>query len=100
MPDHCPHEAKVGSMEATLKRIDKDLYGNGQEGLVKKFTKMETEHNEMKGDLNKLATSFSALAKSDSNREAIRKALGKSIVTAAAILGIAGTIITIINVFT
>ncbi len=73
-----------------------ELYGNGQEGMVKKFYTMETEHVEVKGDLNKLATSFSALARNDSNREAVRKTLGIYLVRASIIIASAGTIITLI----
>jgi len=81
-----------------IKRLENELFGNGQEGIVKKFTRMETEHTEVKDDLNKLATSFSALAKSDSNRDAVKKALGKSFIVGCSILGAAGTIFGILHV--
>ena len=90
-------------MDATINRISKDLYGNGQKGLVREFEELkvrcaehEKEYVKMENSIEKLATSFSALARNDSNREAIRKALGKSLVNASLIVGIFGTIITLI----
>ncbi len=87
----CPNDQIV-------RMIKNELYGNGQEGMVKKFNTMETQHIEVKDDLNKLATSFSALAKTDSNKEAVRKALGKSFIIGCSILGAAGTIVGILHV--
>ena len=87
----CPNDQIV-------KRVANELFGNGQEGIVKKFTRMETEHTEVKQDLNKLATSFSALVKTDSNREAVKKMMGKSFVIGCSIIGAAGTIVGILHV--
>lgn len=87
----CPNEKIVAMMKT-------ELYGNGQKGMVKKVNTMETVQSDVKYDLNKLATSFSALAKSDSNKEAVRKALGKSFVIGCAILGAAGTLVGILHI--
>ena len=90
MPDHkCPHEAQI-------KQSHRELYGNGNVGLVKEFVQLKTEFENMNESVDKLATAFSALAKSDSNREAVRKALGRALVKASLIIGIAGTAITLI----
>ena len=85
----CPHEALI-------RQSHKELYGNGNKGMVKEFVELRTEFKDMSDSVEKLATAFSALAKSDSNREAVRKALGKALIKASIILGMAGTIITLI----
>lgn len=89
-------EQKVAVLTDKLKDYDRQLKGNGQEGLIPRFIIVEKEVKDMTDDLSKLATAFSALAKSDSNKEAVRKALGNGLVKASIILGIAGTIIAII----
>lgn len=90
MPEHkCPHEA-------TIKQDHRELYGNGKDGLVKEFVALSTKFNSMEDSVDKLATAFSALAKNDSNREAIRKALGGAMVKASLIIAAGGTIITLI----
>ena len=90
--DHCKNES-------IIKRMDKELFGNGGKGIIKEFERYKTEHNEMKGDLGKLATAFSALAQNDSNREAIRRVLGKSIKHTSLIVGMFATIIPVIIKF-
>lgn len=97
-------------MEKTLERVVKDLYGNGQKGLLRDFEHLKTEcgnyreqdtekQKEMEESLKNLATSFSALARNDSNKEAIRKALGKALIRASLIIGMFGTVITLILAF-
>ena len=86
-------------MEKTVARIEKDLYGNGHPGLIKEFEVSKLKIENMEESVEKLATAYSALAKNDSNREAVRKALGKSLTNASLIVGIFGTIITLIAKF-
>lgn len=58
MPDHvCEYKSTIG-------RLDKELFGNGNKGLVKEFTEHKTKFEDMEDHLEKLATSYSALAKS------------------------------------
>ena len=92
----CHREADIGKLEVLTAQHEKALKGNGNEGLVIRFAKLETEHNDIMESVDKLATAFSALAKSDSNREAVRKALGKALVKSSLIIGAAGTIIALI----
>ena len=93
MPEHkCPNEALIN-------QCHKELYGNGNPGMVKDFVEIKTRFEKMDESVDKLATAFSALAKSDSNREAVRKALGKALVKASLIVGIAGTIVALILKF-
>ena len=84
----------------TEKRVLNTLYGNGQPGLVQKVQECSTKIDTMDESLDKLATAFSALAKNDSNREAIRKAMGKALVKASIIVGMFGTVITLIITLT
>jgi len=88
MPEPCPYQA-------TIKRVDKELFGNGNEGLSKEFVKLKTEFKEMNASVDKLATSYSALAKSqiqqDINEKAkqeARKAVAEAIKRIATIVGI------------
>ena len=83
-------------MENRIKRIEKILDGNGQPGLVVEFAKCKEKIETMDESLDKLATAYSALAKNDSNREAVRKALGKGIANTSLIVGIFATIITLL----
>ena len=74
MPDHvCPHEQDFGTVKESLRKIDKDLYGNGEKGIVPRFIIMETEHITVMGNLEKLATSYSALSKSQITMDATEK---------------------------
>ncbi|GAF82810.1 unnamed protein product [marine sediment metagenome] len=82
--------------ENTVKRLDKAIFGNGQRGIIKEFEQFKTEHKEMKGDLGKLATAFSALVQINSNKEAIRKVLGAALGKVALIVGVSGTVITLL----
>jgi len=84
---------QLGRVCATLEKIEKDFYGNGQKGIVERFLKVETEHETVMDSIDKLATAFSALARNDSNKEAVRKVLGRSMVIAASIIAAAGTIV-------
>jgi hypothetical protein len=83
-------------MDRQLTRINNDLYGNGRPGLIREFEKLKTEHIEMNKDLARLADSFEKLARRESNREAVQRALSRSLVAASLIVGIFGTIITIV----
>lgn len=92
----CQRDADIERLNVLTDQNHRDLRGNGNEGVVIRFAKLETEHEDMCESVDKLATAFSALAKSDSNRDAVRKALGRSFVVGCAILSTAGMIITII----
>ena len=50
--------------EPIIKDMKKALFGNGQQGLVKDVTQIQMEMTEVKADLSTLASSYSALAKS------------------------------------
>jgi len=91
--ENCKHEAE-------LKRICRVLDGNGQPGLIRDVSELKVKITDMDESLDKLATAYSALARNDSNREAIRKAMSKGLVNMSLILGIFGTIITLIITLT
>ncbi len=84
------------TQEPTVRRLDKAIFGNGQKGIVKEFEKYKAEHEDMKGDLGRLATAFSALAQINSNKEAIRKVFGRTLKHVSIIIGISGTVITLL----
>lgn len=97
MDDHiCPHEQDIGAIKSSLKRIDKDLYGNSRPGQVQRFVVMEAEHIEVKDNLEKLATAFSALAKSDSNKEAIKMAIANGLKKFGGFLVIGATVVSLV----
>lgn len=63
----CPHEGN-------LKQINKELFGNGNDGVVKEVTKLKVKFVNIEDDIKKLATSYSALAKSEIEKDAIEQA--------------------------
>jgi hypothetical protein len=93
MAHECNHEGDIGAIKATLSRIEKDLNGNGQQGIIQRFVIMEAEHTEVKENLDKLATAFSALAKNDSNKEAIRLAIANGLKRFGGFIAIGATIL-------
>jgi hypothetical protein len=66
-PHICPHK---GSIE----QIQKELFGNGNKGVVKDVTELKFQMKDIKDDIEKLATSYSALAKSEIKKDALEKA--------------------------
>jgi len=101
MSDPCPHVTKIN-------QAHKELYGNGNKGLVKEFVKLRTEFEDMNEGVKKLATSYSALVQSQIERDTIDRALaeGRKKMTMAfqrvgiafsVILGIVGTLIVILK---
>jgi len=101
MPDPCPHETLI-------KQSHKELFGNGGKGLTKEFTILKTEFKEMNGHVESLATSYSALAKSRIEHDAIEKlkaegrdkmssAFKKVGIVFSIVLGAVGTLIVVLN---
>lgn len=82
--------------ENDVKRVLKILDGNGKDGLIVETATLKTKLDDMTDDLQKIATAMSAIAKDNSNREAVRRVLGKSLKHASIIVGIFGTVITLI----
>ena len=66
-PHLCPHKGEI-------KQISKALNGNGNQGLIKDVTECKIEMTAIKDDIEKLATSYSALAKSEIHKDALEKA--------------------------
>ena len=94
--EQCPCEKDVAVLKDKVDKVVKQLEGNGQEGFITRYVKTEQKVDKMEESLDKLATSFSALAKNDSNREAVRKVLGGALIKTSLIVGIFGTVITLI----
>ena len=95
--DHkCLHSEDIGAFKATLSRVAKELDGNGQTGLIKRFYAMEADYIESKNDLNKLATAFSALAKADSNKEAIKIAIASGLKRFCGFVALGATLLGVI----
>jgi len=63
----CPHKG-------TIDQFKKDLNGNGNQGLIKDVTELKLQMTDIKDDIEKLATSYSALAKSEIKKDALEKA--------------------------
>jgi hypothetical protein len=63
----CPHKGEI-------EQITKALNGNGNQGLIKDVTECKIEMTAIKDDITKLATSYSALAKSEIKKDALEKA--------------------------
>lgn len=83
-------------------RHEKTLYGNGQAGLVDKVTKMEVTVENMNEHLDKLATSYAALAENQLEVDVTEKLKIESsnkrnniIQNVSLIVGISATLITL-----
>ena len=87
--EQCKHES-------TINRLVRIIDGNGKRGILQDVIVIDERVTKMEESIDKLATAYSALARNDSNREAVRKALGKGLITASVIVGMFGTIITLI----
>jgi hypothetical protein len=95
--DHtCNQEGNIGAIKATLSRLEKDLNGNGQQGIIQRFVIMEAEHVEVKDNIDKLATAFSALAKNDSNKEAVKVAIANGLKRFGGFVAIGATLLGVI----
>jgi hypothetical protein len=79
-----------------LSKIEETLNGNGKDGLKTKVRLIEEKQDNMSDSLEKIATSMSAIAKDNSNREAVRRVLGNALKHTAVVVGIFGTIITLL----
>lgn len=66
-PHICPHKG-------TIEQISKALNGNGNQGVIRDVTELKLQMTAIKDDIEKLATSYSALAKSEIEKDAIEKA--------------------------
>jgi len=65
----CTQDGKISQLLKTVNRIDKEIFGNGRNGLSKDFVKLNTEFQEMNADVKKIATAVSALAKSQTEQD-------------------------------
>ena len=101
MSDPCPHETLI-------KQSHKELFGNGGKGLTKEFIILKTEFKEMNVHVENLATSYSALARSQIEHDAVEKlkaegrdkmstAFKKVGIVFSIVLGIVGTLIVILS---
>lgn len=89
MERKCPHEAIV-------KQTHRELFGNGNQGLVKEFTELKTEFKEMNANVEKLATSYSALAQSQVKHDAVEKQKAENRKQTNSVIQRVGTIFAIV----
>lgn len=66
-PHICPHKG-------TIEQLSKAINGNGNDGLIKDCEGLKIQMKDIKDDIEKLATSYSALAKSEIEKDALEKA--------------------------
>ena len=101
MPEPCPQEALI-------KQTHRELFGNGNKGLVKEFTALKTEFKEMNTHVEKLATSYSALAQSQVEQDTTKRvqAEGRKQMSSAfqrvgtifaIVFGLVGTLFIVLN---
>lgn len=64
--------------EDIINKLDKEIFGNGGKGLIKEFTELKTEFRQMNEHIEKMATSVSALARSQIEHDAIERSKVKS----------------------
>lgn len=90
-------------MEERFSKLEKEIYGNGQEGLKTKVVRIEERFDSMEKHIKGLSTSYSALAKSQIEYDALekhrlenRQRLYKLITTSIAIVGVATPITALI----
>jgi len=96
MPDRCPCEKDVAVLKAQVHEINKDLKGNGQEGVLSRFIKIEKDVSEMTEHIEKLATAYSGLVKARDTENAIQDEREKNKKSRSSAIQRVGTIFAII----
>ena len=64
------------TLKERIRKVEDCLYGNGKDGLLTEIALVKQKQETMTEDLGKLATAYSALAKSQTERDAIQKHRG------------------------
>lgn len=95
----CQRDADIAFLITKVKDHDKDLNGNGKQGVKIEVATLKFEHEHNMKDIAKMAEAYETLAKKQSNREAILNFLGKAILQSSIVLGAAGVVISIIFAF-
>lgn len=95
--DKCPCEKDVAVLKSKIEYYDKRFEGNGQKGFFARFIALETEHVTVMESLDKLATSYSALAQSQVVNDATEKIKAEAKNTMAKALEKFGTVIGIMG---
>ena len=73
MPEICPHAQEIGAIKATQKKHDIALNGNGKDGLTLKVDRLEHSVHTIEENLDTIARSTSAFAKSQIEQDVIEK---------------------------
>jgi hypothetical protein len=73
MSDKCPCEQDVAVLTEKLKQYDRELRGNGREGVLTRFVKVEKTVSEMNDTVESIRTSLSGIHKSRETELAIQK---------------------------
>lgn len=67
----CPHAQNIGAMIKTVDRLEQVIDGNGNVGVLKDVTVLKMEVRDMCESLDNLATSYSALVRSQVEHDTI-----------------------------
>ena len=95
----CTQEAAVSFLKTKVKDFDRDLNGNGKDGLKKEVHTLKIEHESEMKDLAKMSKSLETLASKQANREAVLKFVGRAIIVGSTILGGSAALVAIIIAF-
>ena len=71
-PQPCPHEQSLGALKKTVGQLEGTVFG--KDGINAQVIALRIGFNDMNKDLERLATSYSALAKSEIQKDAIEQA--------------------------
>ena len=92
--DKCPCEQDVAVLNKIVEKHDKQLNGNGKDGLVIEVDRLINSFNDMHKDLAKIASANKSLATSQIERDAIEREKLKQASKRTRAWGIVGIAIT------
>ena len=90
----CVQTAKIAKVETIVEQLYDEFFGKRRTGIKDRFIKVETEHIELMETIEKMGNSIINIEQTLSNREAVSKYLGKSIIIGCSIIGVVATIVT------
>lgn len=92
----CIQTAKIIKTETIVEQLYDEFFGKRRIGIKDRFLKVETEHKELMESIESMGNSIVNIEQTLSNKEAVSKYLGKSIIIGSSIIGVVATVVTML----